>query len=45
NEIEFTSISARGRGDDIVVKVEVQVAGEEPPDGERVRYFKMSHST
>ncbi len=45
NEIEFSSIGARGRGDDIVVRVEVQVAGADPPDGERVRYFKMSHST
>ncbi|UCC48518.1 MAG: hypothetical protein JSV41_13835 [Gemmatimonadota bacterium] len=44
SEIEFTSIGARGRGDDIVVKVEVQVAGQDPPDGRRVRYFRMSHS-
>jgi len=27
------------------VKVEVQVAGKDPPDGRRVRYFRMSHST
>lgn len=45
NEVQFTSINARGRGDDIVVKVEIRVAGEEPPDGEPVRYFRMSHST
>lgn len=45
NEVQFTSISARGRGDDIVVKVEIRVSGEEPPDGKPVRYFRMSHST
>jgi hypothetical protein len=45
SEIEFSSIGARGRGDDIVVKVEVQVAGKDPPDGRRTRYFRMSHST
>jgi len=45
SEIEFTSIGARGRGDDIVVKVEVRVAGKDPPDGRRTRYFRMSHST
>jgi hypothetical protein len=45
NEVQFTSISARGRGDDIVVKVEIRVSGGEPPDGKPVRYFRMSHST
>jgi len=44
SEIEFTSIKARGRGDDIVVKVEVRVSGQEPPDGRPVRYFRMEHS-
>ncbi|MGD2152061.1 MAG: hypothetical protein PVG79_02260 [Gemmatimonadales bacterium] len=44
SEVEFTSISARGRGDDIVVKVEIRVSGEEPPDGKSVRYYRMSHS-
>ena len=43
-EVEFTDISARGRGDDVVVRVEISVAGVDPPDGERVRYFRMSHS-
>jgi hypothetical protein len=45
NEVEFASIAARGRGDDVVVKVEIRVSGEEPPDGKPVRYFRMSHST
>lgn len=45
NQVQFTSISARGRGDDIVVKLEVLVDGEVPPDGKPVRYFKMTHST
>lgn len=43
-EIRFTSIKARGRGDDVRVRVEIEVAGKAPPDGERVRYYKMSHS-
>lgn len=44
-EIEFTEMSARGSGDDVVVRVEIRVAGGDPPDGESVRYFRMSHST
>ena len=45
SDVQFTSIKARGRGDDIVVKVEIRVAGQPPPDGKPMRYFKMSHST
>ena len=44
-DIQFTSVKARGSGDDIVVRVEVQVSGRDPPDGKRVRYYRMSHST
>ncbi len=44
SEVQFISISARGRGDDIVVKVEIRVSGQEPPDGKPVRYFRMEHS-
>ncbi len=43
NSIALTSVSARGGGDDVIVKVEIQVAGGDPPDGKRVRYFRMSH--
>ncbi len=43
-DIEFTSISARGRGDDVAVKVEIRVAGRDPPDGRPLRYFRMEHS-
>ena len=43
-DIQFTSISARGHGDDVRVKLEVQVAGQDPPDGQPVRYYKLSHS-
>ncbi len=43
-DIQFTSISARGRGDDVRVKLEIQVAGQDPPDGERMRYYQLSHS-
>ncbi len=43
-QVEIVSIDARGQPDDIVVRVEVRVAGKEPPDGRSVRYFRMSHS-
>ena len=42
--IELPSIQARGRGDDVVVRVEIRVDGKEPPEGESVRYYRMSHS-
>jgi hypothetical protein len=45
DDVVFTSIKARGRGDNIVVRVEVEVAGKPPPTGDPVRYFKMTHST
>lgn len=44
DNIEIISIAARGSGDEVIVRVEVQVAGGDPPDGRRVRYFKMRHS-
>jgi hypothetical protein len=43
-EITFTKMSARGSDDDIIVKLEIQIAGKDPPDGKRIRYFRMSHS-
>jgi hypothetical protein len=43
-EITFTKMSARGSDDDIIVKLEIQIAGKDPPDGKRIRYFQMSHS-
>jgi hypothetical protein len=44
SEITFTKMSARGSDDDIIVKLEIQIAGKDPPDGKPVRYFRMSHS-
>lgn len=41
--IEFVSIGKRGT-DDFVVRLEIEVDGRDPPDGERVRYFVMEHS-
>jgi hypothetical protein len=41
--IEFVSIGARGT-DEIVVRLEIEVDGRDPPDGERVRYFVLEHS-
>jgi hypothetical protein len=45
NRIEIKSIGARGKGDDIVVRVEIEVDGKAPPDGKSIRYFHMRHST
>ncbi len=42
--IEIVSINAHGHGGRCVARVEIRVAGSEPPDGEPVRYLKMSHS-
>lgn len=44
SQVEIVSIDAKGQPDDVVVRVEVRVAGKEPPDGRGVRYFRMSHS-
>jgi len=43
--IEVRSIQARGLGEDVVVRVEVFVDGRPPPDGQTVRYYRMSYST
>jgi hypothetical protein len=43
--IEFASVSVRGFGSDIIVRVEPRVEGEPPPDGRDVRYYRMSYST
>ena len=41
--IDFRSLSARGRGEDVIVRAEVRVAGRTPPDGRSVRYFRMAY--
>lgn len=46
--ITFPSVNARGMwnatdGGDVVVKVEIQVDGGPPPDGEPVRYYRMRY--
>ena len=43
--VRIISIRARGTGDDVAVRVEIEVDGKDPPDGKRVRYFAMTHST
>ena len=45
NRINIKSIGARGKDDDIVVRVEIEVDGKAPPDGKSIRYFHMTHST
>jgi hypothetical protein len=44
-QLELTSVSARGSGEDVVVRVEPRVNGQIPPDGKEVRYYRMSYST
>jgi hypothetical protein len=43
-DVEFTSIAARGKMGAMVtlVRAEVTVDGDPPPDGRSVRYFRMS---
>lgn len=46
--ISFPSVSARGLwkgrdGDEVIVKVEIEVDGGPPPDGERIRYYRMRY--
>jgi hypothetical protein len=45
DNIDIVDIGARGRGGEFVARVEVEVEGADPPDGRRIRYFKMTHST
>ncbi len=42
--VTFTSLTARGTSDDMIVRAEVAVDGREPQDGAAVRYYRMSHS-
>ncbi len=44
-DITFPSIKARGKKRNVVVRVEVLVDGNTPPDGKCVRYFSMNHSS
>ena len=44
-KITFPSIGSRGAGTKRVIRVEVEVDGSEPPDGQPVRYFHAEHST
>jgi hypothetical protein len=44
DRVQIVSIQARGNSDDVAVQVEIEVDDKDPPDGKRVRYFRMSHS-
>jgi len=46
--ISFSSVSARGawagrQGSEVIVRVEIQVNGGPPPDGQPVRYYRMRY--
>jgi hypothetical protein len=43
--IEFASVSVRGFGSTVIVRLEPRVDGAPPPDGKDVRYFQMSYSS
>jgi hypothetical protein len=43
DKVEIVSIQARGTNP-VYVKVEIRVAGKEPPDGRPTRYYLMEHS-
>jgi hypothetical protein len=45
DHIDFASVSVRGFGSDVIVRVEPRVDGAPPPDGRDVRYYRMSYST
>ncbi|PIS47022.1 MAG: hypothetical protein COT17_05565 [Elusimicrobia bacterium CG08_land_8_20_14_0_20_51_18] len=42
--IEFKSLSARGKDDDIVARAEILVDGKVPAGKKPVRYFRMEYS-
>ncbi len=42
--IEIDDISARGKKDNIIVRVKFRVDGNPPPDAKDIRYFRMKHS-
>jgi len=42
--VQIVSIESRGSGDNIAVKAEIKVNGNDPPFGKRIRYFRMTHS-
>ncbi len=42
--IDIVSITAHGHSGRCVARVEIRVAGSEPPSGGSVRYLRMSHS-
>ena len=44
DRIEILSVKARGRGDDVVVRVEVRFAGGEPGGTSELRYLSMGYS-
>jgi hypothetical protein len=44
DRITFSSIRGNGTPSDMVVRVEIEVDGQPPPDGRSVRYWRMEHS-
>jgi hypothetical protein len=44
DEIRLLSIDGMGPASDMVVRVEVAVGNDAPPDGKAVRYYRMHHS-
>lgn len=44
DRITFPSIRGNGTPSDMVVRVEIEIDGQPPPDGRSVRYWRMEHS-
>jgi len=42
--LTLTSVGLRGNRSNAIVRVEVQVDGKPPPDGQAVRYLRMEHN-
>lgn len=42
-DVEIVSLTARGWGEEMVVRAEVRVDGGPPPDGRPVSYWRMRH--
>lgn len=44
-DITFVSLKARGlMKDDIIIRADIRVKGQPPPDGKSVRYYRMQYS-
>ncbi len=43
-KVEFRNVTARGFGSEQILRVEITVDGQPPPNGKDVRYYRMEYS-